>query len=201
MKSCPTLCDPGDYSPPGSSVQGMSQARTLERVSISTHRRGLAPCPQCQGVLASCCHSQSLGSLHLAKPRYALTPDPCRQLLTMCVFMCLSVCVCVCVCSVVCNSTTPWTVAHQVALSMGFSWQEYWSGLPFPPPGDLLGLGIELTSAVAPTLQADSLHAEPLGNYIVKDSSHDFNWLPAFHWSFLSYLQFTSNILFCHTDF
>ena len=98
-----------DCSPPGSSVQGMSQARTLERVSISTHRRGLAPCPQCQGVLAGCCHSQSLGSLHLEKPRHALTPDPCRQLLTMCVFMCLCVCVCVCVCvyTHACSTSTP----------------------------------------------------------------------------------------------
>ena len=41
------------------------------------------------------------------------------------------------------DSATPWTVAHQAPLSMGFSWQEYWSGLPFPPPGDLPGPGIE----------------------------------------------------------
>ena len=33
---------------------------------------------------------------------------------------------------------TPWTIAHQAPLSLGFSRQEYWSGLPFPPPGDLL---------------------------------------------------------------
>ena len=39
--------------------------------------------------------------------------------------------------SVVSNSPTPWTVAHQALLSMGFSRQEYWSGLPCPPPGDL----------------------------------------------------------------
>ena len=38
---------------------------------------------------------------------------------------------------------TPWTVAHQTHLSMGFSRQEYWSGLPFPPPGDLPDPGIE----------------------------------------------------------
>ena len=38
---------------------------------------------------------------------------------------------------------TPWTVAYQVALSMGFSRQEYWSGLPFPSPGDLPNPGIE----------------------------------------------------------
>ena len=35
---------------------------------------------------------------------------------------------------------TPWTVSHQAPLSMGFSRQEYWSGLPFPPPGDLPNL-------------------------------------------------------------
>ena len=36
----------------------------------------------------------------------------------------------------------PWTVAHQAPLSMGFSWQEYWSGLPFTPPGDLPDPGV-----------------------------------------------------------
>ena len=38
---------------------------------------------------------------------------------------------------------TPWTVAHQAPPSMGFSRQEYWNGLPFPSPGDLLNPGIE----------------------------------------------------------
>ena len=41
---------------------------------------------------------------------------------------------------------TPWTVARQTALSMGFSRQEHWSGLPFPPPEDLLNPGIESVS-------------------------------------------------------
>ena len=41
----------------------------------------------------------------------------------------------------------PWTVAHQATLSMGFSRQEHWSGLPFPPPGDLSNPGIEPTSS------------------------------------------------------
>ena len=40
---------------------------------------------------------------------------------------------------------TPWTVARQAPLSMGLSWQEYWSGLPFPSPGDLPNPGIETT--------------------------------------------------------
>ena len=48
----------------------------------------------------------------------------------------------------------PWTVAHQAPLSMGFSRQEYWSGLPFPPPGDLPDQGIKLVSTA---LRADSL--------------------------------------------
>ena len=53
---------------------------------------------------------------------------------------------------------TPWTVAHQAPLSMGFSRQEYWSGLPFPSPGDLPNPGIKPRS---PALQADTLTSEP----------------------------------------
>ena len=55
---------------------------------------------------------------------------------------------------------TPWTVAYQAPPPMGFSNQEYWSGLPFPSPGDLPNPGIEPGS---PTLQVDSLPAEPAG--------------------------------------
>ena len=55
---------------------------------------------------------------------------------------------------------TPWTVTYQAPLSMGFSRQEYWSGLPFPSPGDLPDPRIEPKS---PALQADSLPSEPPG--------------------------------------
>ena len=55
---------------------------------------------------------------------------------------------------------TPWTVACQAPLSMGFSMQEYWSRLPFPSPGDLPDLGIEPGS---PALQADALPSKPPG--------------------------------------
>ena len=58
---------------------------------------------------------------------------------------------------------TPWTVAHQAPLSMGFSRQESWSGLPFPSPGDLPDTGIEPRS---PALQADALTSEPPGNFL-----------------------------------
>ena len=50
---------------------------------------------------------------------------------------------------------------------MGFSRQEYWSGLPFPPPSYLPNPGIELTSPAALALQADSLPAEPNGKLFV----------------------------------
>ena len=55
---------------------------------------------------------------------------------------------------------TPWTVAYQAPPSLGFSRQEYWSGLPFPSPGDLPNPGIEPGS---PVLQADTLPSEPPG--------------------------------------
>ena len=62
--------------------------------------------------------------------------------------------------SVMPDSATPWTIAHQGPLSMGFSRQEYWSRLPLPSPRDLPDPGIEPGS---PALQADSLPSEPLG--------------------------------------
>ena len=55
---------------------------------------------------------------------------------------------------------TPWTVVCQASLSIGFSRQEYWSGLPFPSLGDLPKQGIEPGS---PALQVDSLPSEPPG--------------------------------------
>ena len=62
--------------------------------------------------------------------------------------------------SVVSDSATPRTVAHQAPLPMGFSRQEYWSGLPFTSPGDLPNSGIEPGSSA---LQADSLPTELQG--------------------------------------
>ena len=75
--------------------------------------------------------------------------------------MCVCVCVCVCECVLVCTIScfghvwlfvTLWTVAYQVPLSMGFSRQEYWRGLLFPPPGDLPHLGIKPSSLMSPAL-------------------------------------------------
>ena len=58
---------------------------------------------------------------------------------------------------------TPWTVACQAPLSMGFSRQEYWRGLPFPSPGDLPDPGIE---ARYPAVQADSLTTGLPGKHV-----------------------------------
>ena len=62
----------------------------------------------------------------------------------------------------------PWTIARKAPLSMGFSRQEYWSGLPLPFLGDLPNPGIELSS---PALQADSLPSEPPGKPTVWDAN------------------------------
>ena len=62
---------------------------------------------------------------------------------------------------------TPWAVALHGLLSMGFSWQEYWSGLPCPPPGDLPNLGVK---AVSPELQVGSLLLSHWGSlWILRD--------------------------------
>ena len=122
---CPTLCDPMDSSRAGSSVHGILQARMLECVSR----------PSFQGIFPT------LGS-NLSLPLW-------RQILCL-----LSHLSSVQLLSRVQLFSTPWTVAHQALLSMGFSKQEYWSRLPCPPSGDLPDPGIEPGS---PTLQVDSL--------------------------------------------
>ena len=66
----------------------------------------------------------------------------------------------VCMLSHVRLFVTPWTVAHQAPLSMGFSRQEYWSGLPFPSPGVLSDSGIEPTS---PALVGEFFTTAPPG--------------------------------------
>ena len=75
----------------------------------------------------------------------------------VCVCVCVYVCVCVCVCevdSVVSDSAILWTIDHQDPLSVGFSRQEYYSGLLCPPPGDLPDPGKESLSPMSPLLLA-----------------------------------------------
>ena len=104
LKSCPTLCDPIDGSPPGSPIPGILQARTLEWVAIS------------------------FSNAWKWKVKVKLFSHV-RLLVT------------------------PWTAAHQAPPSMGYSRQEYWSGVPLPSPrfplgwlnSDWFSLGDEVT--------------------------------------------------------
>ena len=82
--------------------------------------------------------------------------------------LCVCVCVCVCVPSHVQLFVTPWTIARQTPLSVNFP-QGYWSGLPFPPPGDLPNPGIEPTSPGSPALAGVFFTTAHLG-------SHFFSW-------------------------
>ena len=69
----------------------------------------------------------------------------------------------VCACSVVSGSMRPpWTIAHQAPLSMEFSRQEYWSGLPFPSLGDIPHTGIEPLSPESLALAGGFFTTEPL---------------------------------------
>ena len=88
LQSCPTLCDPTDSNPPGSSVPGILQARILEWAAISS-----------SNAWKWKVKVKSLSHVRLF--------------------------------------ATPWTAAYQAPPSMGFSRQEYWSGLPLPSPIDL----------------------------------------------------------------
>ena len=86
-------------------------------------------------------------------------------------------------------SATPWTEAHQAPQSMDFSGQEYWSGLPFPPPGDLSDPGIEPVSPASPALVGTFSPAEPPGK-----SMHGLCKTKSI---FVDYLKFKFNWAFC----
>ena len=65
------------------------------------------------------------------------------------------------------DSATAWIIAHQAPLSMGFSWQECWRELPYPPPGDLPNPGMEPVSLMSPVhVQAGSLPLAPPGTHV-----------------------------------
>ena len=68
------------------------------------------------------------------------------------------------------DSVTPWAVARQSSRSIGFSRQEYRSGLPCPPPADLPDPGIEYSPPKPPALQTDSLLLSPQGSPVKRES-------------------------------
>ena len=90
----------------------------------------------------------------------------------------------------VCLFATPWTVACQAPLSMGFSRQEYWSGLPCPSPGDLPDPGIEPASLVSLALQIDSLPTEPPGKSKLRQYFHLIRIFKIFYYKILTISTF-----------
>ena len=72
---------------------------------------------------------------------------------------------------------TPWTVACQTLLSMGFPRQAYWSGLPFPSPGDLPDPGIEPTFPMSSALQVDSLSLSHWGRFYTHTHTHTHTYI------------------------
>ena len=85
-----------------------------------------------------------------------------------------STCACVCMFNHVQLFATPWTVACQVPLSLGFPRQEYWSRLPFPPPKDFFTQGSEPESLASPALAGRFFTIEPPGKPVIHAWSTDF---------------------------
>ena len=95
LQSCPTLCDPVDSSPPGSSIPGILKARTLEWVSSSFSNAG----------------------------KWKVKVKSLNRVWLLAI---------------------PWTAAYQAPASMGFSRQEYWSGVPLPSPNNYSNIYLKL---------------------------------------------------------
>ena len=72
---------------------------------------------------------------------------------------------------------TPWTIVRQAPLAMEFSRQEYWSGLPFPPPGDLPDPGVELMSLASPALAGRFFTTESPGSSKCASTVHSYSVL------------------------
>ena len=129
-QSCPTLCNSMDCRLPGYSVLGIFPAGILEWVAISSSRASAWPRDQTK---VSCNPGGFFTTEPLGKP-YAQSVCMLSRFSRVQLF------------------ATLWTVAHQAPLSVGFSRQDCWSGLPWPAPGDLPNPGIELTSLKSPAL-------------------------------------------------
>ena len=170
-QSCLTLCDPIDGSPPGSAIPGILQSRTLEWVAISfsnawkwkvkvksiSHVRLLAT-PWTVAYQAPPSMGFSRQEYWSGVPfvrraeLWAQTSRISELMLTSALVPSVCVCVCTQLLIRVPLFATPWTLVCQAPLSMEFSRQEYWNGLPFPSPGDLTDPGTELESLLSPAL-------------------------------------------------
>ena len=143
-------CNLMDCRPPTFSVHGISQARTLERVVVFFSSWSFWPRDRIHICI-------EVGLFTIGPPGKPHT-RVCVYFFTLQVITRYCAMCCVLRHSVVSDSLQPfWNVVHQAPVSMGFSRQDYWSGLPCPPPEDFPNPGIGPWS---PTLQADSLPSE-----------------------------------------
>ena len=139
-----TLRDTMDCSPPSSSVRGILQARILEWVAMPSSRGSSQP-RELNPSLLRLLHWQA-GSLPLVTPGKPISSMCCAVLSHL----------------VMSDSLQPHRLQPaRLLCPWGFSRQDYWSGLPCPPPGGLPDPGIKLRS---PTLHADSLPSEQYGS-------------------------------------
>ena len=145
---CLTYCNIMDCSLPGSSDHGNFQARILEQVTISYSRGSSQPRDQTH----ICC--RFFTNVPPAMPQEGWVKSIKNPWRTVSLHIVSEVKLLSCIQFF----ATPWSAASQASLSMGFSRQEYWSGLPFPSPRDLPDSGIEPRS---PMLQADALPSKP----------------------------------------
>ena len=147
FQSCLTLCDPMDYRLPGSSIYGITQTRILERVAISFSRGFSGPREWTQRprdwIQVSCIVDRFFTVWATKETLLVIKVKPRSHIRLF---------------------ATPWAIGYQAPLSMGLTRQEYWSGLPFPSPGDLPNTGIELGS---PALQTDALPSEQPGKSLL----------------------------------
>ena len=164
---CPTLCDPMDYT-----VHGILQARILEWAAMSSSRGSSQPrdwthllclLPWQAGSLPLTPHGKSYIQVY----KLVIQTDGLR------IYLFMYFCFVVQSLSHVWLFVTPWTVVCQAPLTMGFSRQEYWSGVPFPSPGDLPNPGIKLCS---PSLQQILYNWAPrMQNWWLQSTSYIFH--------------------------
>ena len=126
-QSCPTLCNPPDCSPPGSSVHRILQARILEWVAIYFPRGSSQRRDRTCITSIFCIGGRFFTTEPPEKPIHTYIVHIFRKRERGFTHMCI-----LSRFSHVQLFATPWTVAHQAPLSMGFSRKEYWSGLPCP---------------------------------------------------------------------
>ena len=158
-----------DCSPPGSSVHGIFQARILEWVTMPFFRGSSWP--------RDWTHFSQYGVYHFKFSFVHLHTYVYRRKHT--VLFSMSVCVCL----VVSNFfVILWTIACQAPLSIRFSRQECWSGLPCPTPGDLPELGIEPTSLAFPVLAGEFFTTSATWEQVSKPGLHPKPELVALNW-------------------